>query len=141
MEARKYIVGEDPSQFSPLVLSPKSPRLVNEPSVKVQNGQMLIAADALAQQLGLTVKADNTARKVTLASKEKEVTLSIKESNGKNKTLSSQESEAVRVKGQLMVPLRYVANAFGAKLKWDEKARIAQILAAEAPDQDPKAKP
>ncbi len=71
LEARKYVVGENPSKYAPLVLAPKPPRLIDEPSVKVRGGQMLIAADVLAQQLGLTVETDNAARKVRLASKEK----------------------------------------------------------------------
>lgn len=138
-EARKHLVGANPSKVSPLVLAPKSPRLIDEPSVKVRGGQILITADVLAQQLGLTVEADNAARKVRLASKEKDVTLSIGENNAKSPP--SQDPKAVRLHGQLMLPLRYVAEAFGVKLKWDEKTRIAQLLPAESHAQTKEAKP
>ena len=102
---------------------------VNEKYVKtdtapiIENGTVLIPARAAADALGCdSVKWDQNSKTATLINNGTTIKITIGKStalvNGKSKKLSS---PAKLVNDRTLVPVRFIAENFSAKVSWDEK--------------------
>ncbi|AIS51711.1 periplasmic binding protein [Thermoanaerobacter kivui] len=95
----------------------------------IVNGRTMVPVRLFSENLGATVKWDNTTQTVTIQSEDVSVKLIIgkKEAvvNGKNKTL---DAAPMVISGRTMVPLRFIAEAFGAVVKWDKEASKAVVV-------------
>lgn len=134
LEARKNVVGQNPSKVSPIVMSDKPFSIADAPSVQVHKEQIFVAADVAAKTLGLKVRTERS--QVAFSTNEKTLILKVHE-----KASSQGKTDAFMSGGRAFVPLRFVAESFGVRLKWDEKTRIAQLLPADPHAQAKEAKP
>ena len=93
-----------------------------------ENSRVLVPIRFVSQQLGAQVNWDSKTKKVTIVDGDKNATLTINSKqvkvNGENKTL---DTAAVVKNERTYVPLRFVGEAFGAGVRWDNKVRIVYI--------------
>jgi hypothetical protein len=95
--------------------------------VKEQSDRLLVHATELAQRLGVVAKA-GSAGQLALASEAHSLALSPGSQqavlDGATITLPV---APVTVKGKMLVPLRFVAEAFGHRVDWEPLPRIAWV--------------
>ena len=92
------------------------------------NSRVLVPVRFVSEQLGAKVEWDSAAKRVTILDGDKVVILHI---NSKQIMVDGQVKEldtAAIVKGtRTYVPIRFVSEALGATVKWDNKVRIVYI--------------
>ncbi|GAA0368568.1 copper amine oxidase N-terminal domain-containing protein [Bacillus horti] len=92
------------------------------------DGNTLVPMREIFEALGAKIKWDSASETVTGTKGDITVKLTIGQSyatkNGQRLSLSH---PAVIVSDKTMVPLRFVSEALGAKVKWDEKTRTVHI--------------
>ena len=98
------------------------------------NSRVLVPVRFVSEQLGAKVEWDAAAKRVTILDGDKVVILHI---NSKQIMVDGQVKEldtAAIVKGtRTYVPIRFVSEALGATVKWDNKVRIVYIDNGKAP--------
>lgn len=94
----------------------------------MNDNRVLIPTRFVAQSLGGTVGYSNAAKKVTIKQGSKTITLVMNSSNvivnGKNMTL---DVPAKSINGRIMVPLRFVSEAMGANVDWNQSQNLVSI--------------
>jgi len=95
----------------------------------IQQGRTLVPFRAIGEALGAAVNWDSQTQKVTLSLEETTVILRIAENtayvNGQPVSLDV----PARIKeGRTMVPLRFISEALGASVTWDEATRWVDII-------------
>ncbi|MDP4134102.1 MAG: copper amine oxidase N-terminal domain-containing protein [Bacillota bacterium] len=103
----------------------------NEIKIAVNDGVTLVSASELAKLMDLDYKVDNSAytlsdsgnsSNVSLTFTEGSKTVSVKSQDENGKVISNLEEElpvaSKSMDGKLYVPLRYVCEAYGAKVRW-----------------------
>ncbi len=94
----------------------------------VSGSRMLIPFRDLLEDMGAEMSWNGSARKVTARMSNKEVELAIGSStawvNGKAHALSA---PAQLIDGKTYIPLRFAAEALGARVKWERGSRLAII--------------
>ena len=98
------------------------------------NSRVLVPVRFVSEQLGAKVEWDSVAKRVTIIDGDKVAILNI---NSKQIMVSGQVKEldtAAIVKGtRTYVPIRFVSEALGSTVKWDNKVRIVYIDNGKAP--------
>ena len=94
----------------------------------IESGRTLVPMRALAESLGCFVAWDSQEQKVTVIGSKDDVVLTI----GSNKAYVGEKEvtldvPAKIVDGRTMIPLRFVAEAFGAEVMWDSSMNMAII--------------
>lgn len=95
---------------------------------QIVNGRTLVPFRKIFEALGATVTWDKTTQTVTAAKNNRTIKLRI---GNKKYLLDGVEKEldvaGIIVAGRTLVPVRVVAESFGAKVDWDEKNRTVTI--------------
>ena|GEM_PF-575693 len=95
----------------------------------IKNGRTYLPVRALGESLGAAVSWDEKTRTVTLTRGEDRVEMVIGDYNIKvNGSYTTMEVAPEIVGGRTMLPARYVAEAFGALISWDEKSQEVVIF-------------
>ncbi|MEW5899543.1 MAG: stalk domain-containing protein, partial [Bacillota bacterium] len=124
---------------APLVPVEK-PVIVNGQELKLkqlrQHGITLVPVRALAEALQARVEWDPVNRTVTVDKPNGNKT--IRMASGSNQALKNGQSvnlgcPAIMFENRIIAPLRFVAEALGAAVKWDEKKDLIQISLPEEP--------
>lgn len=99
---------------------------------RIENERTLVPLRVIFESLGAEVQWDNQTRTVTAYNEQARVTLQI---GNKNAFRNSDEVEmdvpAILHNGRTLVPLRFVSEALGALVDWDESTRIVTIKSPE----------
>ncbi|SDP29194.1 Uncharacterized conserved protein [Paenibacillus sp. yr247] len=94
----------------------------------IMNGSTLVPLRPIFEKLGAVIQWDNETRTVTATKNNKTIKLTIGSTmayvNGEKNTLST---EAQIINNATMVPVRFVSEALGAEVKWDEKSKSVEI--------------
>lgn len=92
------------------------------------NGRTQTPARFIGEKLGATVSWDGTAQKATFVKNSKKLILYIGkkeyELDGKKKQM---DTAALLQEGRTFVPARYVAEAFGATVRWDSAVKTVYV--------------
>ncbi len=95
----------------------------------IADGRTLVSARAVFEAMGGTVTWSEIDREVSITFNDVEVNLKIGSRkvsiNGNEKSL---DVPAKIIKNRTMIPIRFVAEAAGCKVTWDEKTRVVAIL-------------
>lgn len=95
----------------------------------MKNGRILIPVRAVGEALGLTVNWDSTTQQINLLGNGKNVELKI---GSKTATINGQKTQldtpADTIQGRTLVPLRFVGEAFEAKVNWDGGKQLVEIV-------------
>ncbi|MFJ7734682.1 copper amine oxidase N-terminal domain-containing protein [Lysinibacillus sp. NPDC097231] len=102
------------------------------PSAYMKNGTTLVPMKAIFESLGATVTYDNATKKVTANKDKKKIDIGVGNKvayiNSNGTTSSINLSHAAEVyKGTTMVPLRFVSQALGANVTFDEASLKVNI--------------
>lgn len=94
----------------------------------VMNGSTLVPLRPIFEKLGAVIQWNNETRTVTATKNNKTIKLTIGSTtayvNGVKNTLST---EAQIINDGTMVPIRFVSEALGAEVKWDEISKTVEI--------------
>ncbi|QSZ28178.1 ABC transporter substrate-binding protein [Aceticella autotrophica] len=94
----------------------------------IENGRTMVPVRLFSENLGADVKWDDAVQTVTIKGQDVSVKLTIGKNeavvNGKNKIL---DVAPVVLSGRTIVPLRFIVEAFGADVKWDDAAFKAVV--------------
>ncbi|RKL61299.1 hypothetical protein DXT63_17480, partial [Thermoanaerobacteraceae bacterium SP2] len=94
----------------------------------IEKGRILVPIRAVFERLGAEVKWDGQTRMVTVKKDENTVILELnKKSAMKNDTEIPLDVPARMVKGRVLIPVRFVSEALGAKVDWRPDAGIVDI--------------
>ena len=100
---------------------------------QIVNGRMLVPLRAIFEELGALVQWDASTKTVTARSGEVTVSLTIGDTSPTvNGQVVAIEQPAIIVDGRTLVPLRFVAEAFGVDVGWDQQARTVYISSISA---------
>lgn len=106
--------------------------IVTDSPPVIVNSRTLAPARAVFEALGSTVEWDYAAREVTVSGSGTEIKLKIGSGaayiNGEEKTL---DVPAQIIKSRTMIPVRFVSEALGCEVSWDETNRIVSIASPE----------
>ncbi|MED4582125.1 stalk domain-containing protein [Brevibacillus choshinensis] len=93
-----------------------------------QNGRMLVPIRVIAESTGADVTYEASNRQVTVTDKGKRIVLLVDSRtayvDGKRVTL---DTPAMIVNQRTVVPIRFVSEALGYRVVWDERSGVAQI--------------
>ena len=96
--------------------------------IQAPDGSILVPLREVFEQLGAAVQFLPKTRIVTASRGDTNISIQLGESmgyvNGKPKSLPT---PAQNIAGTTMLPLRFLSEAFGAKVKWDPNARLVAI--------------
>lgn len=94
----------------------------------LNDNRVLITTRFVAQKLGGTVSYNNTTKTATIVQGDKIIKLKINSAkvsvNGKTVTL---DVPAKAIRGRIMVPLRFVSEAMGASVDWQQSRSLVAI--------------
>ena len=100
--------------------------------VRLPEGSLMVPLRGIFEALGATVKFDVLTRSITAVRGETTVLLRLGESVGHvNQTPVPLSVPAQSVGGTTRVPLRFIAEAFGASVKWDPATKLVSISTAK----------
>jgi hypothetical protein len=100
--------------------------------LRTPTGALLVPLRGIFESLGATVKFDPLTRAITAVRGETTVLLRLGEAVGHvNQTPVPLQVPAQSVDGTTLVPLRFIAEAFGAAVKWDASTRVVAISTAK----------
>jgi len=101
----------------------------------LQNGRMLVPIRVVAESTGADVAYEASARQVTVKEEGKRVVLLIDSRtafvDGKRVTL---DAPAMIVNQRTVVPIRFVSEALGYQVDWDERSKVALIQSKPVED-------
>lgn len=100
----------------------------DEQAALIENERTLVPVRAVTQTLGAAVAWDGESREVSLKKDDMEISLTIDSDtafvNGEAEALD----EPARIKnGRTLVPLRFIAEAFGVRTLWDGETRTVEL--------------
>ena len=111
--------------------------IVSDSPPAIVDGRTLIPARALFEALGGTVNWNEASREVDVSIGDVNIKLKINSGkayiNGTEKTL---DVPARIMENRTMIPVRFVSEAAGCQVSWDEKNRIVDILSPEKAEED-----
>lgn len=102
------------------------------PGAYMKNGTTLVPMKAIFESLGATVSYDSATKKVTAVKDSKKIVIGVGnkkayvDANGTSSTITLSHP-AEMYQGTTMVPLRFVSQALGANVTFDEAALIVYI--------------
>ncbi|NRS15695.1 peptidoglycan DD-metalloendopeptidase family protein [Brevibacillus sp. HB1.4B] len=100
-----------------------------------RNGRMLVPIRVVAEATGSEVSYDADTQKVLLNKKGKHITLTIgsQTANVDGKRLKMDVSPII-VNKRTLVPIRFISEAFGYQVRWDETSAVAYIQSKTVED-------
>lgn len=108
--------------------------LVSNVAPQSINGRTMVPVRGIFEALGATVEWNATTKQVIATKGNDKVTLTLDSAtayiNGEAKTL---ESPAISYNGSTLVPARFVAEAFGATVTWDNATKTVNIVSETKP--------
>lgn len=103
--------------------------LENQGSAVIYKGHAMVPVRGVFERLGATLAYDSLTRSIVIDRADTRVVLftDSKEAivNGVPQTM---KSPPILIGDQVMVPLRFVSESFGALVSWDPETRVANIL-------------
>ena len=97
------------------------------PPVQIE-GRVLVPLRGIFERLGATVVFDSTTQTVTAARESITVVLRLGSREARiNDRIVLLDVPSLALRGRTMVPLRFVSEALGARVDWDERTRTVQI--------------
>lgn len=100
--------------------------------VRTTGGAFLVPLRGILESLGATVRFESASRTITAVRGETTVVLRLGDAIGHvNQTPTPLQVPAQSIDGATMVPLRFVAEALGASVKWDASTRTIRIATAK----------
>lgn len=94
----------------------------------IDNGRTLVPLRAISEAMGATVDWNSATRTITLYSGSKKIVLTIDSKkatiNGKDYNI---EAPPKIINGRTIIPLRFISEAFGAQVSWNESSRTISI--------------
>ncbi|TDG00865.1 copper amine oxidase N-terminal domain-containing protein [Paenibacillus piri] len=100
----------------------------------IQNGSTLVPLRGIFESLGATVSWSNATETVSATKGSTEVSLKVGSEvayvNGKQVKLTA---PSTKINGFTMVPLRFIAEALGGTVKWDNETQTAYIESTKSP--------
>jgi len=100
--------------------------------LRTPTGALLVPLRGIFESLGASVKFDSLTRAITAVRGETTVLLRLGEAVGHvNQTPVPLQVPAQSVDGTTLVPLRFIAEAFGAAVKWDAATKVVAISTAK----------
>jgi hypothetical protein len=110
------------------------------------DGRTMVPMRAIFEALGATVTWDANTRSVSSSGNGVEIVLTVGSATAyKNGTVITLDAAPLISRGRTLVPLRFIAESFGARVNWDETtysvyiSTFGQTGAAEAPASTPPA--
>lgn len=101
------------------------------------DGRTLVPARAVFEAMGGNVEWNEASREVNIAVRDTDVNLKIEAEtayiNGSEKQL---DVPAKIIKNRTMIPVRFVSEAVGFTVSWDEKNRVVVIVSPEAAEEE-----
>jgi len=95
---------------------------------RIINGRTLVPFRAVCERLGATVRWDSDARTVTAIRGDTVVVMAI---GSKSPTINgvavAVDQPAIIVDGRALVPVRFIAKAFGGTVNWNASTRTVSI--------------
>ncbi|MED1798379.1 stalk domain-containing protein [Brevibacillus porteri] len=100
-----------------------------------RNGRMLVPIRVVAEATGSEVSYDSDTQKVLLNKKGRHITLTIgsQTANVDGKRLKMDVSPII-VNKRTLVPIRFISEAFGYQVQWDETSAVAYIQSKTVED-------
>lgn len=97
----------------------------------VMQGATLVPMREVFSKLGATLSWNQGTKTVTAIKGSTKIVLTIGSQSAKvNNNKVTLTKEAVVLNGATLVPLRFISEALGAKVSWDQKASVATITSA-----------
>ncbi len=102
----------------------------------IYNDITLVPMRAIFEELGAEVKWDNSTRKITATKENTTIELKIDSKDAfKNYDIVRLLQAPSIINNNTMVPLRFVSEAMGAEVKWDEKSKTISINSTQTKTQ------
>ncbi|WP_425452000.1 copper amine oxidase N-terminal domain-containing protein [Bacillus taeanensis] len=102
-------------------------KIVNDHPM-IKHGRTLLPVRSIFEELGSTVEWDQSTQTVTIVNGDTTLTLKVNSKVAmKNNAKMELEADPEVVKGKTMIPLRFIAEALGAEVKWDSKTNNIYI--------------
>jgi len=102
----------------------------------IKSGRTLVPVRVISESLGADVDLDKTARKVTVTKNGSVIELTVNKTevlkNGAK--FAELEVPAQVIEGRTMVPVRFVSEALGANVSWDQAAKTVVVTFEEKRD-------
>lgn len=99
------------------------------------NGRTQTPAKYISEALGATVSWDGKQQKATFTSQSKELILYIgKTEYAVDGQIKQMDTAAIIKNSRTFVPAKYIAEAFGATIKWDAPTRTVSITSNQEPE-------
>ncbi len=110
-------------------------KVYTDVSPVIINGRTLVPARSVFEKAGATVFWDDALRRVTVVSKEHIINLVIDKTlasvNGTDKLL---DTPPLIINGRTLVPVRFISEALGFDVQWDDKNRAVLISGSLSSD-------
>lgn len=105
---------------------------------RLVNGHLLVSLDGVLQDMGATVLWNKDTKTVTILRRDAVVKLVVNSKTARVNTKKKQMGIAPQIyKNKVYVPLRFVAESLGAKVKWSSSTRTMTITTDKAHWSDP----
>ncbi|MCM1567017.1 MAG: copper amine oxidase N-terminal domain-containing protein [Dehalobacter sp.] len=114
------------AQASPQVILDGKTLIFDVPPT-IEDGRTLVPLRAIFEALGAIVKWDETTKTVTATKDDTETKLVIGGQVSKNGVPVNLDVPAKIIDGRTMVPLRFVSEAFGCQVEWNNDTQIINI--------------
>jgi N-acetylmuramoyl-L-alanine amidase len=103
--------------------------LITDTPPVIEEGRTLAPVRAIFEAMGGTVTWDGASGEVTLVGPDAEIKLTVGSTDAYiNGTVTALDVPARIINGRTMIPVRFVSEALGCEVSWDEKSRIVSIV-------------
>lgn len=113
-------------------------KLKTDVAPQIENNRTMVPIRAIAENMGAVVGWDEITRLVTITSSKGTISLTLNSNqavvNGKEIKL---DQPAKVIKNRTMVPLRFISENMGARVKWNNKTRTVAIEQSESNTKKP----
>lgn len=116
------------TQAAQIAIYLNNEKIVSEQTPLIVNGRTLLPLRTVFESMGATVDYDNTTKTVTAARKDNTVRLTIGNSTAYiNNEAITLDAPAISWNSRTYIPLRFVGEAFGATVNWDQSTKRIDI--------------
>lgn len=121
-------MSQKPSESGDIIIMLDNTRLVTDMAPVNINGRIMLPVRSILEALGAEIQWDSSTKTVTASKQDKDIKLKINSTtaivNGETKIL---DVPASIINGKTFVPVRFIAESFGADVDWNPKDRIILI--------------